>query len=201
MDKAAVDLNGYHVSGVSAAGILFGADSSSDGFKEPGGSITVSGSTVAAVSEVGGKDYVGIGNDGTYQFWRFAIMPTDCRFYFKPSSHSHLAYKVTVRGHENILKHLSDVSLSATDGTATSSHSYKEENGGSLPTADQGWISCILLDLSKDEYTTAFAVTATATFDQTGTVTGTTTGFSLDDNPASAVTDTVTPNNWTLPTE
>ena len=207
-----LDLNGKKVTGkVTLSATLYGADSSSDGFKTPGGSITVSGSTVAAVANnVNGKDYVAnvessTDTTTTYSFYRFAIMPTAYQFYFSPNNgHSHLGFAATVRCSDaDVLKaHLVDVGFTATTGTEIFDLGnvswYKEEqSNGTLP-GNLEWISCILLDLEESDFGTSYTPIAAAAFDsgRTSVITGTAGSISLyqalslyvQENPNSDVT-------------
>ena len=162
-----LDLNGKKVTGkITLSDTLYGADSSSDGFQTPGGAITVSGSTVAAVANnVNGKDYVAYSADGkTYSFHRFAITPTACQFYLNPNSqHAHLSVMATLQGNstifaQNLVKDL---------GFQINSEAAKWY-GGTVSFSGDKTVSYIALTLdgnSSTDYKKAHSITAMAAFD------------------------------------
>ena len=182
-----LDLNGCDVSGVTLSGTLYGADSSSDGFAVPGGSITVSGSTVAAAASINDKDYVAHYDSagGTYSFHRFAITPVACRFYLNSTTkptHSHLAFKAALQGDDIAIGEIDNLGF-VVNGT--------EFWYGKAPvytdlTADEEFasyktISVVAVDYEgTGEFGTEYKITAKAKFDDKT--------ISSDETPAVSMT-------------
>lgn len=187
VDGTALDLNGCDVSGVTLSGTFYGADSSSDGFAVPGGSITVSGSTVAAAASINDKDYVAHYDSagGTYSFHRFAITPVACRFYLNSTTkptHSHLAFKAALQGDDIAIGEIDDLGF-VVNGT--------EFWYGKAPvytdlTADEEFasyktISVVAVDYEgTGEFGTEYKITAKAKFDDKT--------ISSDETPAVSMT-------------
>ena len=118
-----LDLNGCDVSGVSVDsddGTLYGMDSTSDGYGSPSGSITVSGGTVATVTEFKGKNnvdndtatlhrYLAVNTSGTtWQFHRFNISVTDYYLEVLSTGSASIGFGATFRGDSVVKDQVTD---------------------------------------------------------------------------------------------
>lgn len=192
VDGTALDLNGCDVSGVTLSGTLYGIDSTSDGYGTPGGSITVSGSTVAAAASINDKDYVAHYDSagGTYSFHRFAITPVACRFYLNSTTkptHSHLAFKAALQGDDIAIGEIDDLGfvVNGTEFWYSGSLDYsKLEADEDFPAYKT--VSFVAVDYEgTSNFDTVYTITAQAAFDEAKSADAT---ISSDEMPAVSMT-------------
>lgn len=167
-----LDLKGHDVSGVTLTGTLCGADSATNGFaagtgdKAPG-TLTLAG-TPAMAATVNGKGYAAVPVDGGYQFHRFAVTPSACRYYYNANAHSHLAVQATIQGTAEAMNLLSDVGFEVTSTVSNAgggSGWYAEDTGAALDKTGLNTVSCVALDfVNNANIDTEYTVTAKAKF-------------------------------------
>ena len=167
-----IDLNGCNITGITTlSGTLYGADSSSNGFQTPKGSIAVSGNgSVAPAAMLGTKGYVAVGTNDGYQFHRFAITPISCRFYLNSKSaptHSHLAFKAALQGSDEAISKIKDLGFVINDEPLW----YGKAPVYTNLTADEEFsdyktVSLVAVDYAGTEgFDTPYTITARAAFD------------------------------------
>ena len=123
VDGTVLDLNGNAItgSGVSVSGTLYGMDSTSDGYGLPSGSITVSGGTVATVTDFDGKNttegsytvnthrYLAVQSGSAWQFHRFNISITDYYLEVLSTGSASIGFGATFRGDSTVITAVTDM--------------------------------------------------------------------------------------------
>lgn len=173
-----LDLNGHNVSGVTLSGTLKGADSRTDGFVagtegHAPGTISLSGTPDMAAT-VNGKGYVAVAVSGGYQFHRFAITPSACRYYYNDeNTHAHLAVQATIQGTDEAMALLSDVGFEITSDISDAGGSgwYTEDTDLTLDKTGLETVSFVALDyVNNANADILYAVTAKAKFSNGGSL-------------------------------
>lgn len=173
-----LDLNGHNVSGVTLSGTLKGADSRTDGFVagiegHAPGTISLSGTPDMAAT-VNGKGYVAVAVSGGYQFHRFAITPSACRYYYNDeNTHAHLAVQATIQGTDEAMALLSDVGFEITSDISDADGSgwYTEDTDLTLDKTGLETVSFVALDyVNNANADILYAVTAKAKFSNGGSL-------------------------------
>ena len=173
-----LDLNGHNVSSVTLSGTLKGADSRTDGFVagiegHAPGTLSLSGTPDMAAT-VNGKGYVAVAVSGGYQFHRFAITPSACRYYYNDeNTHAHLAVQATIQGTDEAMALLSDVGFEITSDISDAGGSgwYTEDTDLTLDKTGLETVSFVALDyVNNANADILYAVTAKAKFSNGGSL-------------------------------